>query len=79
MKEFDNYIFDLYGTLIDIHTDEEPARLWNTMAAYLKEHFDSTYTGKALRKRYIEICAEEETKLAAEMMAASGGTVDYTA
>lgn len=66
VKEYDNYIFDLYGTLIDIHTDEEPEELWCTMAAYLKEHFGVVYTGKALRKRYLELCAEEEKILAAE-------------
>lgn len=63
MKEYDNYIFDLYGTLIDIHTDEEPQELWQKMADYLKENFESIYTSKSLRKRYLEICAEEEKKL----------------
>ncbi len=58
--EFDNYIFDLYGTLIDIHTDEERKGLWQEMADYLKENFSSFYKGEALRKRYIEICHEEE-------------------
>lgn len=32
-----NYIFDLYGTLVDIHTDEEKEALWEEMAdAYKK-------------------------------------------
>ncbi len=65
-REYDNYIFDLYGTLIDIHTDEEQPQLWEKMADYLKEHFDSIYEPKALRKRYLEICAEEEKKLQKE-------------
>ncbi len=30
-SEYDNYIFDLYGTLIDIHTDEHKASLWKLM------------------------------------------------
>lgn len=60
---YDNYIFDLYGTLIDIHTDEERKGLWQEMADYLKENFSSFYTGATLRKRYIEICHEEEELL----------------
>ena len=60
MKEFDNYIFDLYGTLIDIHTDEEDPALWEKMADYLKGNFESAWEPKALRKRYLEICKEEE-------------------
>ncbi len=57
---YDNYIFDLYGTLIDIHTDEERKGLWQEMADYLKENFSSFYEGPDLRKRYLEICHEEE-------------------
>ncbi len=60
---FDNYIFDLYGTLIDIHTDEEQAGLWQDMAAYLQYQFEADYTAKELRKRYLEICAQEEEAL----------------
>ncbi len=63
IKEYDNYIFDLYGTLIDIHTDEEQPKLWEKMCDYLKTNFGAEYTAKALRKRYLEICAEEEKEL----------------
>ncbi|MBQ6587416.1 MAG: HAD family hydrolase [Butyrivibrio sp.] len=62
-KEFDNYIFDLYGTLIDIHTDEEQPELWEKMALYLEKEYGSKYTSKSLRKRYLEICKDEENKL----------------
>ncbi len=31
MKEYKNYIFDLYGTLLDIHTDENSKELWKIM------------------------------------------------
>ncbi|WP_029231707.1 HAD family hydrolase [Butyrivibrio sp. VCB2006] len=65
-KEFDNYIFDLYGTLIDIHTDEEQPQLWEKMADYFKLHFGAVYEPKVLRKRYIAICKEEEKKLQKE-------------
>ena len=57
---YDNYIFDLYGTLIDIHTDEELPGLWQDMAAYLEYQFKASYSAKELRKRYLEICGQEE-------------------
>ena len=28
---YQNYIFDLYGTLLDIHTDETGIRVWYVM------------------------------------------------
>ncbi len=33
MKNYQNYIFDLYGTLLDIRTDEDDPLLWDRMAA----------------------------------------------
>lgn len=65
-KAFDSFIFDLYGTLIDIHTDEGQPGLWTEMAAYLKKHFGVSYKGPELQKRYSEICSQEEKKLASE-------------
>ncbi len=65
-KEFDNYIFDLYGTLIDIHTDEGRPQLWTATADYLKKHFGIRYSGPELKNRYSELCTQEEKKLAAE-------------
>lgn len=35
IKYYQNYIFDLYGTLVDIHTDEEKPALWDTLARFL--------------------------------------------
>ena len=35
MKEYKNYLFDLYGTLVDIHTDEERDLLWKRMSVLL--------------------------------------------
>ena len=32
MAEYRNYIFDLYGTLVDISTNEAKASLWKNMA-----------------------------------------------
>ena len=33
---YKNYIFDLYGTLVDIHTDEEQMLLWNKLSAFYR-------------------------------------------
>lgn len=35
---YDNYVFDLYGTLIDIHTDEHDIRTWEKWTEWLDEH-----------------------------------------
>lgn len=34
-KQYDNFLFDLYGTLVDIHTDEEKDELWTRCAGEL--------------------------------------------
>lgn len=34
MSEYQAYFFDLYGTLIDIHTEEGDHELWEFMAKY---------------------------------------------
>lgn len=59
---YQNYIFDLYGTLLDIHTDEEKEELWLWMAeCYEKE--GAVYTPKELRKAYEDGCKNAEENL----------------
>ena len=31
---YQNYIFDLYGTLVDIHTNEKKAYLWKKLSLF---------------------------------------------
>lgn len=31
---YQNYIFDLYGTLVDIHTNEKKAYLWKELSLF---------------------------------------------
>ena len=33
--QYDNYLFDLYGTLVDIHTDENAKELWKRLAYFM--------------------------------------------
>ena len=53
-----NYIFDLYGTLVDIHTNESKASLWENMAQIFSM-MGATYTAPELKKRYKELAERE--------------------
>lgn len=59
---YKNYIFDLYGTLVDIRTNEWKASLWKKMQEYYAFH-GAIYTWRELKKRYETICVEQESKL----------------
>lgn len=47
---YNNYIFDLYGTLVDIRTNENKASLWKYMAMYMTLQ-GAPYSPAALKKR----------------------------
>ncbi len=55
---FKNYVFDLYGTLIDINTNEWDIKLWKKLAI-LYGYKGAHYTAREINKRYCE-CVEEE-------------------
>ena len=54
---YKNYIFDLYGTLIDIRTDEWSDEIWDEYAAYLTG-IGIPYTGSEVHKMYDNAVAE---------------------
>ena len=58
---YDTYVFDLYGTLADIRTDEESPRLW---AAFCWEARlrGIDYTPRDLKTTYRRLCAENLTE-----------------
>ena len=62
---FKNYIFDFYGTLVDIETDEASPVLWDTMAQ-IYQSYGATYTGESLQARYKELVQQAEEDLAKE-------------
>jgi len=64
MKQYDTYLFDLYGTLVDIRTDEYSMRLWNRLAAMFRT-YGLDYTGASLKENYFRIC-ERENLIAAK-------------
>lgn len=57
--KYDNYLFDLYGTLVDIHTDEEVEEVW-TRLAYFYGYYGAAYTGEELQKAYTDIVHRRE-------------------
>ncbi len=65
MTLYDNYIFDLYGTLVDIYADENIIKPWEKAAEHLAKEFGTHWTGETLWERYKEITKEEEKKLSA--------------
>lgn len=63
---FTDYIFDLYGTLADVCTNESPAVFWEG-AARDAEALGAHYTGESLRYRYLALCADEVRLRAADV------------
>lgn len=62
MKQYKAYLFDLYGTLVDIHTDESRPAFWKQVAAYYTDR-GASYDWKALRETYRALCAAETARL----------------
>lgn len=63
MKAYENYIFDLYGTLVDIHTDEWKASFWKKMAVYFCKE-GASYSYRELKEAYFSKVKELEEQRA---------------
>lgn len=50
--KYENYIFDLYGTLVDIHTDEEDEQLWESLADFYSKH-GAQYSAVEIQADYL--------------------------
>lgn len=57
---YKNYIFDLYGTLVDIHTNEQKTYLYKKMAG-IYSAIGAKYTGKEWRTAYVMACKKRKT------------------
>lgn len=57
---YQHCIFDLYGTLVDIHTDEDNRELWAAMASCYRER-GAVYGPEELRGAYRRLVAEAES------------------
>lgn len=64
---YDNYIFDLYGTLADIRTNENKAYLWAKMSEFYTS-LGAAYTSSQLRRAFRRL--EEESILRMQREAA---------
>ena len=62
MKSYQNYIFDLYGTLVYIRTDEVSPALWRRTALWYAQHGALWPSGAALRQAYLRLCAREQAR-----------------
>ena len=62
MKQYKTYLFDLYGTLVDIHTEESKPSFWKSVAAFYREH-GADWEAASLRLRYHALCADETARL----------------
>ena len=60
--DYDVYVFDLYGTLVDIHTDESDMAVWDKLSLFYG-YYGATYTGKALKSAYGKLIRGKEKQL----------------
>ena len=51
MRSSSACFFDLYGTLVDIHTDESKPGFWKRIAAYYTDR-GAAWTWQTLRREY---------------------------
>ena len=59
--DYKNYIFDLYGTLIDIHTEEGELKLWEALAEFFKTQ-GADFKTQELWDGYLAYVGEELKK-----------------
>lgn len=59
---YDAYLFDLYGTLLDIHTEEQSIETWRSFCKFLKEHgikYHAHTVRRLFNRKCKEICSGE--------------------
>lgn len=65
MKDYKNYIFDLYGTLVDIHTDEGKTELWEKLSLFYG-YYGAVYQPEELQEAYQAMVAQEKNSYSHE-------------
>lgn len=58
-KEYKNYIFDLYGTLAEIHTNERKPEFWQQFSEVINA-YGKNYEPEQLHEAYLETCHKQE-------------------
>lgn len=64
--DYKNYVFDLYGTLVDIKTDEEDLNAWSKLAIFYG-YYDAIYEPVELKERYFLLVNQEEEVLGGKL------------
>lgn len=59
---YDNYVFDLYGTLVDIRTDESNQQLWEKLSLFYG-YYQALYEPEELKKAYETLVKAKEASL----------------
>ena len=56
------YVFDLYGTLVDIHTDENDMSVWEKLSLFYG-YYGASYKAKELKTAYEKLVKHKEKDL----------------
>lgn len=59
---YKNYFFDLYGTLIDINTDEQDKKLWQKLA-FLYGYKGAVYTPQEIHSEYLRLVQKQKEQV----------------
>ena len=60
-RRYENYIFDLYGTLVDIHTEEDSETVWEKLAMFYG-YYGAIYEPQELRQAFRQLIAGREAE-----------------
>ena len=60
--DYEVYVFDLYGTLVDIHTDENDKKVWESLRLFYG-YYGAKYKARELQKAYERLVKGKEKKL----------------
>ena len=61
MRRYRHFVFDLYGTLVDIHTEEDDPRLWEQLSRYFALN-GAACDPEALRAEYLSQCDKAQRR-----------------
>lgn len=74
-RRYETYIFDLYGTLVDIHTEEETEAVWEKLALFYG-YYDALYEPKELQQAFRSLIAGREAEMRKEMQSPQSREAD---
>lgn len=60
--DYENYVFDLYGTLVDIHTEESQPLVWDKLCLFYG-YYGAFYTPEEMQKSYRALITREESQM----------------